>query len=404
MRSLALLIALLYVLAWSDDITGPVLYSYIPSYGNMTTIRFYGVLYQREDDNTDFDIASFFINKTAADELNEGATEAEKQFFQRTVDPFLHWDLLSDQIVTFDLMNGTQVTTTKETSIDGKFDEFLPVQLPASTQLPAVVTYTATQPLDSLNEMGNVSILPTTGISFIADIDDVLKITEIWDPLTALENTFLRPYRSVPGMPELLAKWAILPDSGFHYATTIPIPLADALLSWIYTEYPFGSLDLRPINIFELDELLGAREDQLNRLVQTFPSRKFVLIGDTSLPDILSAYPAFGRRFPTNLACIFIRNITATYPDFSTPLVNLEESFQGIPRIQWFVFDQPSDIINVDPSSGNCHPPGIPAGQTTMSGGYGGTSTGPVSISGAGSVGMKLFYFVMLALVLVLAK
>jgi phosphatidate phosphatase APP1 len=44
-----------------------------------------------------------------------------------------------------------------------------------------------------------------------------------------------------------------------------------------------------------------------------------VLVGDTSSSTLLSAYPQIAQQFPSQLACIFIRNTSATDADDKLP-------------------------------------------------------------------------------------
>lgn len=44
-----------------------------------------------------------------------------------------------------------------------------------------------------------------------------------------------------------------------------------------------------------------------------------MLVGDTSSSTLLSAYPQIAQQFPNNIACIFIRNTSATDSDDKIP-------------------------------------------------------------------------------------
>jgi phosphatidate phosphatase APP1 len=332
-----------------------------------------------------------FLNQTAN-------TTAKQQFLRTNLDPFLHWHPLKDQLITFNI-RGNYVNSTIKTGTDGQFDQFMNFSDP-TFNAPGVVNYTAVDPIDGQAMQGNATILPPTGYSVVADIDDVIRITKVWEPLTGLRNTFVEPYQPVPEMPQLFNLLNKLPNVGFHYATTTPMPIAATYVRWIYTTYPFGSLDMRPINVADPSGALNARTDQLNRLRETFPRRKFIMIGDVASGTLLRAYPNFAKQYPNNTACIFIRNTTYSYPNFSNPTVNLERDFQGVPRSRWFVFNEPSDLFDIDFTSDNCHPPGIPRNQTTMSGGYEGTGTdAPKSSSSMVIMGLWQLLVVLLLVV-----
>jgi len=357
----------------------PYKYLYVPGYGNYSSdgsanARFYGLIYKdKEEDNT---ILSNFISSGDIKLLRANASDpAQKQRLELNLDPFLHWDLQTFEKITFDVKGGSSVTMDDRTGLDGQFDEFHNV--PASAlQKGVFVNYTAANPVDSNNGYGNITIYSSTGYSIISDLDDVLRDSRIWDIPTLVRDTMLEAPVAVKGMPELYRNWSRnVPNVAFNYATTTPILLAPIYLRWLYTVYPYGSLDFRPINILEPDQIIQVRADQVKRIGETFRNRKFVMMGDTSSKDTTTAYPDFARKFPNQLACIFIRNITATFPDYYNSQINLEEDFQGVPREKWFVWDKAEDLYNIDITSGNCHPPGYSVNQTTASGGYAGTRT-----------------------------
>ena len=79
------------------------------------------------------------------------------------------------------------------------------------------------------------------------------------------------------------------------------------------------------------------------------------------------------REFPNQLACIFIRNITADYSDHKNPLLNVERTMEGIPQSKWFVYDSLENLLSLDIQNGTCHPIGK-ENQQTWSGGWEGVA------------------------------
>ena len=150
---------------------------------------------------------------------------------------------------------------------------------------------------------GTTILVPTSGISVISDIDDVLRITKVYVPNQGLYNSFVQPYVNVPGVPELFAQWARnLSGAAFHYDTTTPVELTRTYVDYLFSNYPLGSLEMRPVNLSEPSQILDARLDSLKRLYQSFPQRKFVLVGDTSSSTLLSAYPNITQTFPNQVS------------------------------------------------------------------------------------------------------
>lgn len=217
---------------------------------------------------------------------------------------------------------------------------------------------------------GTSILVPTSGISVVSDIDDVLRITKVYVPNQGLFNSFVQPYVNVPGVPELFAKWASsLPGVAFHYDTTTPVELTRTYVEYLFQNFPLGSLEMRPINISDPSAILEARQDSLTRLYQTFPQRKFgkrdsnlssmahlltsispsVLVGDTSSSTLLSAYPQITMQFPNQTACIFIRNTSATDSDDKIPYSTKE--FQNLSSSQYFFYRTPDGMLLLVKSS-----------------------------------------------------
>jgi phosphatidate phosphatase APP1 len=81
---------------------------------------------------------------------------------------------------------------------------------------------------------------------------------------------------NVAGMPELFHHWlTTLPGVAFHMDTTTPLQLTRTYVDYLWSNFPLGSLEMRPINISEPSAILDARQQSLERLFQTFPQRKF---------------------------------------------------------------------------------------------------------------------------------
>jgi phosphatidate phosphatase APP1 len=102
-------------------------------------------------------------------------------------------------------------------------------------------------------------------------------------------------------MPSIFANWSsAIPGAHFHYLTTTPEQVTRAYESFIFSQYPLGSFDVRPENFTTVDQTLSIRKVTLWRVLESFPQRKFVLIADTSNADVMKDYPlaraTFGDR------------------------------------------------------------------------------------------------------------
>lgn len=114
--------------------------------------------------------------------------------------------------------------------------------------------------------------------------------------------------------------------------STLELMLA---IRFIYKTYPLGSFDTRPLNFSDVSATLQIRRFLLDKIFQTFPDRKFVLMGDTTNSDVMKAYPALAHDYPGQVQCIFLRNTSATD---STDLFPYDTSgFEGLNQTQYMV-------------------------------------------------------------------
>lgn len=124
-------------------------------------------------------------------------------------------------------------------------------------------------------------------------------------------------------------------------------------MDFIYKTYPLGSFDTRPLNFSDVSATLSIRKFLLNRIFETYPGRKFVLVGDTSNSDVLTQYPQMAKDFPEQVACIFIRNVTQTEGDeFKFPYNTAD--FKDLNTNLYMFFKEPNDLKGVNFVNGQC--------------------------------------------------
>jgi len=120
-----------------------------------------------------------------------------------------------------DTSGGTQdITLPYNTTVEGDFDTFVPI---ASNGLTAGNETSAIQRLNTYVDgatIGNSTayLVPPTGLTIISDIDDILRVTKIYEPKEGLLNSFARPFTPWENMPDIYRNWSTsLPDMHFHY-------------------------------------------------------------------------------------------------------------------------------------------------------------------------------------------
>jgi phosphatidate phosphatase APP1 len=155
--------------------------------------------------------------------------------------------------------------------------------------------------------------VPSKGLTFVADIDDILRVTKIYSPSQGLNNSFVKPFAAWMNMPEIFDGWASsISSAHFHYLTTTPEPATRFYEEFIFANYPLGSFDTRPYNFTTVDQTFSVRNVSLTKLFQSFPERKFVLIADTSNSDVMKDYPQLAKDYPGSVQCILLRLVSTS--------------------------------------------------------------------------------------------
>lgn len=161
---------------------------------------------------------------------------------------------------------------------------------------------------------GKIHLLPPEGFSIISDIDDTLKHSDVASRHALLANTFLHEFQPIPGMARQFQRWAER-GAAFHYVSSSPWQLYRHLADHLVDEgFPEGTFHLRAFRLRDhlLRRLLLLRRSGkgavIKGILQAFPQRQFVLIGDSGEADP-ETYAALARKFPHQVARILIREV-----------------------------------------------------------------------------------------------
>ena len=184
------------------------------------------------------------------------------------------------------------------------------------------LTYRATSKEHS--GIGRVQLIASTGVSVVSDIDDTIKITEIpAGTKVVVRNTFFRDFVAAPQMAEMYQGWT---GASFHYVSGGPWQLYRPLSEFLFSEkggFPEGTFHMKQVS----KNLLGAHtwEDlkelvtnenvtfeqkvsQISEIMQRFPERKFILVGDSGEKDP-EVYREIKKKFPNQVQEIKIRDV-----------------------------------------------------------------------------------------------
>jgi len=171
---------------------------------------------------------------------------------------------------------------------------------------------------------GRLRLIESTGLSVISDIDDTIKITEIpAGSKIVVRNTFFRALVAAPEMAKMYQAWD---EAAFHYVSGGPWQLYGLLSAFLFSEkggFPEGTVHMKNVrkNLLsantwkDLNELVTnenltfeQKVSQISELMQRFPERKFILVGDSGEKDP-EVYRTIKERFPNQVQEIRIRDV-----------------------------------------------------------------------------------------------
>ncbi|OTB04055.1 hypothetical protein M426DRAFT_321153 [Hypoxylon sp. CI-4A] len=357
----------------------------IPAYGNWTdqgwNVRIHGNVYKQPNISREKldDLANVFLIGTDIDELsdpeqNQARNLTSSIFVVQQPDSNVTINFENDVDVDPNASGGVvnadggvqSIDMPYETTNEGDFDSFVLLRNTTGSNGGHLIAGNATSSIQALNmyangtNSGNATayLVPPTGFTIISDIDDILRVTKIYNPKEGLLNSFARAFTPWMNMPDIYANWSsTIPNFHFHYLTTTPEQVTRNYMEFIYKTYPLGSFDTRPLNFSDVSATLSIRKALLDKIFQTFPQRKFVLVADTSNSDVMKDYPQLVRDYPGQVQCIFLRNTTAT--DDSDLFPYDTSGFEGIDQSQYMFFVTPDDLRAVDIVGRNCYNPAV---------------------------------------------
>ncbi|KAL2827574.1 hypothetical protein BDW59DRAFT_179088 [Aspergillus cavernicola] len=181
--------------------------------------------------------------------------------------------------------------------------------------LPFVPTHARVLASEELSAVKEIEIIDSTGVSLISDIDDTVKHSAISSGAKEIfRNVFVRELAdlTIEGVTEWYTNLA---KSGveIHYVSNAPwqlYPLLNRFFKMV--GLPPGSFHLKQYSgmlqgIFE--PTVERKKASLEQILQDFPERKFILVGDSGEAD-LEVYTDIVMANPGRIIGIFIRDIT----------------------------------------------------------------------------------------------
>jgi phosphatidate phosphatase APP1 len=180
-----------------------------------------------------------------------------------------------------------------------------------------------------------VRLIAPEGLSVVSDVDDTIKVSEITrGKRTVLRRTFLVDFEAAAGMRDrylrILEHHPDFDNVAFHYVSGSPWQLFRVLHEFLIeqTGFPSGTFHLKSVG-FNLEDLPGTfrrlrnyargseyteemKLGEIADILQRFPRRKFVLIGDSGERDP-EVFRALKERaeFRDQIVKIYIRDVSA---------------------------------------------------------------------------------------------
>ncbi len=193
---------------------------------------------------------------------------------------------------------------------------------------------------------GTIHLVNPEGVTVISDVDDTVKVSHVTDRRKLLRNTFLKPYRAVPGMAKTYRGWAERTDVDFLYLSNSPWKLYPPLSRFFEDErFPAAPVDLLRVELDDtrlLKLFEASKEKKWHRLTGYFdryPDRSFILVGDSGEADP-ELYGDLARTYPDRVRAIFIRSVSGKHPDDG----RFREAFDGVSGATWTVFRDPEQL------------------------------------------------------------
>lgn len=311
-------------------------------------LELHGWIFEREPDSIARHIfLANLVDSMDLDDVLEGET---KRIFEERA----HWFLADNERgKAVRIRIGDQDWPVGVSATDGHF--FGVVHLPVREAKPLIpatqachrwVQYEAVMPEnDTRRFRGATLLMDDVGLSVISDIDDTIKITGVDDYNTLLANTFLRPFKASPGMPELYRRLEAA-GASFHYISQSPWQLYVVLTDFMAKAgYPKGTWALKRLSVKDeklLDDKHRAdsvKKPHIETLIRTFPRRRFILIGDSGQRDP-EIYGDLARKYPQQIGLILIRHVSEGQVDDP----RFPEAFKDLPANRWRVFRDPKEL------------------------------------------------------------
>lgn len=244
---------------------------------------------------------------TSTGQMSEAELTMANANLMARIAPFMTNPLVAHPITVFFYSDDNSQSRTVITNDAGHFN--------LRAALDFVPTHVRVLANEDLSAIQEIKIIEPHGVSLISDVDDTIKTSNISGGAREIfRNTFVRNLQdlTVDGVKEWYNQMYDLGVS-IHYCSNSPWQLFPVLATYFkLVGLPPGSLHLRQYSgmlqgIFE--PVAERKKGTLNRLLNDFPNRKFILVGDSGEAD-LEVYTELVLANPGRVLAVFIRDVT----------------------------------------------------------------------------------------------
>ncbi|KAE8417840.1 hypothetical protein BDV36DRAFT_169847 [Aspergillus pseudocaelatus] len=223
--------------------------------------------------------------------------------------PFLSNPMNQQPVTVFFFNDGKSQSRSVLTDESGHFT--------LRAALPFIPTHIRVLASEDLSAMKQVEVIEPSGVSLISDIDDTVKHSAIANGAKEIfRNTFIRELAdlTVDGVSDWYTKLAKM-GVQIHYVSNSPWQLYPLLERYFkLAGLPPGSFHLKQYSgmlqgIFE--PTAERKKGSLEQLLRDFPTRRFILVGDSGEAD-LEVYTDIALANPGRILGIFIRDVTTS--------------------------------------------------------------------------------------------
>jgi phosphatidate phosphatase APP1 len=184
---------------------------------------------------------------------------------------------------------------------------------------------------------------PSASFGIISDIDDTIVETNATSLLKMASSTFLNnaktrsPFQGISAFYKALEKGNTNAINPIFYVSSSPWNLYDLLLEFLQThDIPLGPLLLKDYGIDNKSLLSQGHQThkyfQISRILQTYPSLSFILIGDSGQEDP-SIYRQVIQDFPNRILSVYIRDVNIPKHAQKTLLIIEQATHTKVPML-----------------------------------------------------------------------